>query len=162
MKEMDELLGKLLWAQLIVAGFPVGEKANIAAIKAGLGLHELYGRWLDQSLRILTERGYIIRDGETYSAAEAARTDARWREWEARKSVGLTDSVVAAQIDLVETTLRALPGVLSGAVRATDVMFPNGSLALLEGVYKNNPVADHFNEALAELVTGFVEERLKQ
>ena len=41
-------------------------------------------------------------------------------------------------------------------------MFPNGSLALVEGIYKNNPVADYFNEALAGMVAGFVEERLKQ
>ena len=62
----------------------------------------------------------------------------------------------------METTLRALPGILTGAIRATDVMFPNGSLALVEGVYKNNPVADYFNDALAGMVAGFVEERLKQ
>ncbi|WP_133476106.1 hypothetical protein, partial [Lactobacillus crispatus] len=74
----------------------------------------------------------------------------------------MTDPAVSTQVVLVETMLRALPSILRGAVRATDVMFPNGSLALVEGVYKDNPVADYFNEALAEKVARFVEERLKQ
>ena len=58
--------------------------------------------------------------------------------------------------------LRALPGVLTGAIRATDVLFPNGSLALVERIYQNNPVADYFNEALARAVADFVEARLEQ
>ena len=41
-------------------------------------------------------------------------------------------------------------------------MFPNGSLTLVEEIYKNNPVADYFNEAVAAMVADFVGERLKQ
>jgi acyl transferase domain-containing protein/acyl carrier protein/SAM-dependent methyltransferase len=163
-QEIDELAGKLLWTQLIAAGFPASGKANLTAIKAGLGLHSSYDRWLEASLRILVERGTIAADGETWSALEAIRPEAEasWEEWEAHKDAWLTDPVVAPRIGLVETTLRALPGILTGGTRATDVIFPNGSLALVEGVYKNNPVADYFNDALAGMVAGFVEERIKQ
>src|SRR6202043_892964 len=99
-----------------------------------------------------------------HSALErpASVAEASWEEWEARKGAWQADAAIAPHIALVETTLRALAGVLSGAVRATDVMFPNGSLALVEGIYKNNPVADYFNEALAGMVAGFIAERLKQ
>ena len=163
-REVDELIGKLLWTQLIAAGFPEGEMANIAAIKARLGLHDSYDRWLEESLDILTARGYLKRNSEDYSAVErlVLATEASWREWDLSKNAWLTDTAIAPQINLVEATLRALPGVLSGEVRATDVLFPSGSLALVEGIYRNNPVADYFNEALAGMVASFVEERLKQ
>ena len=46
--------------------------------------------------------------------------------------------------------------------RATEVVFPNGSLGLVEGIYKNHPIADYFNELVAEGVVSFVQERLRQ
>ena len=162
--EIEELAGRLLWTQLVAAGFPASERTSLSAIKAGLGLQASYDRWLNESLRILTTCGHLRQDGEWHAPADkaAAVIDASWRQWELRKETWLTDPAIAAWVILVETTLRALPGVLSGAVRATDVMFPNGSLALVEGIYKDNPVADYFNEALAGMVVGLVEERLKQ
>ena len=40
--------------------------------------------------------------------------------------------------------------------------FPNSSMELVEDIYKNNPVSDYFNEVLANTVTAYIEERLKQ
>ena len=161
---IDELAGKLLWTQLIAAGFPLSGQANFTAVKAGLGVLDSYDRWLDEGLGVLAQRGYVARDGEVYSAIEEMlpKADAAWREWEVRKQAWQTDPAIAARIGLLETTLRALPGVLTGAIRATDVLFPSGSLALVEGIYKNNPAADYFNDAVAGTVTGFIAERLKQ
>ena len=88
--------------------------------------------------------------------------DAIWREWEACKGAWQTDAGIMPYVNLVDTTLRALPGILGGTSRATDVMLPNGSLALIEGIYKNNPIADYFNDALAGMVAAFIEARLKQ
>jgi len=39
------------------------------------------------------------------------------------------------------------PVFSQGVVRATDVMFPNGSMALVERFYKDNPIGDSFNGA---------------
>ena len=62
-QEIDELAGKLLWTQLVAAGFPASGK--VTAIKAALGLHGSYDRWLDESLTVLITRGYLKQDGET-------------------------------------------------------------------------------------------------
>ena len=60
---------------------------------------------------------------------------------------------------LLETTLRALPEILSGTRPATDVIFPNSSMELVEDIYKHNEVADRFNAILAETVIDYVRAR---
>src|SRR5262249_28734485 len=57
-------------------------------------------------------------------------------------------------------TLRALPEIVSGRVPATQVLFPSSSLELIEPIYKNNPVADHFNAVLADAAIEFIAARL--
>src|SRR5499427_3305201 len=69
---------------------------------------------------------------------------------------------LVALVHLEEQCLRALPDVLSGRRRATDVLFPGGSMALVEGVYRNNVVADYFNDGIADLAVALVEARLAQ
>ena len=64
-----------------------------------------------------------------------------------------------ALIILLETTLRALPEILSGKQPATEVIFPNSSLALVEDIYKRNAVADRFNGILADTVIDYVRAR---
>lgn len=90
------------------------------------------------------------------------RADVLWQEWDEKKAPLLKDSSKQAMITLVETALRALPDILSGRVSATDVLFPDSSMELVEGIYKNNETADYFNEVLADTLAAFIEERLKE
>ena len=55
-----------------------------------------------------------------------------------------------------------MPEILTGKASATDILFPNSSMDLVEGVYKNNQVADYFNDVLADTLTAYLQERLKQ
>src|SRR5436305_13622534 len=71
------------------------------------------------------------------------------------QNVDLKDQVV-----LVEAMLRALPAILTGKRPATGVMFPNGSMQLVEGIYQKNAIADYFNDDLAQLVVTYLQERL--
>ena len=83
--------------------------------------------------------------------------DAAWDEWERRKPAWLDDPDRAAHVMLVDRTLRALPDILTGKCRATEVIFPESSMALVEGIYQNNPVADFFNEVLADAVIAYIQ-----
>ena len=60
---------------------------------------------------------------------------------------------------MVEACLRALPDILSGKQAPTDVMFPNSSMALVEGIYKNNVLADSFNGILADSIVAYLRAR---
>ena len=161
-QEMEDLLGRLLLAQLDASRFPP-TKATVAQIKAALGVQDFYQRWLEESLSALAARGCLQQDGACYSVIANAVPDATavWQEWHARKSKWLAVPAVAALSSLAERTLQSLPDILSGVVRATEVLFPNGSVALVEGIYKDNPISNYFNEAVADMAARFLEERLR-
>ncbi|ALO44350.1 non-ribosomal peptide synthetase [Pseudoalteromonas phenolica] len=52
--------------------------------------------------------------------------------------------------NLQDNCLANLPAILNGEIKATDALFPNASMALVEAVYQNNPVADYANSVLIE------------
>ncbi len=162
-RSIEALLGKLLFGQLNSLVSSDGGW-GIDAWKTSNGLNRPFDRWLQESLDILAALGYLKKDGETYSAVQEAVSapETIWREWDACKDAWRADAGVMPYVNLVDTTLRALPEILGGTLRVTDVMLPNGSLALVEAVYKNNPIADYFNDALAGMAVAFIEERLKQ
>ncbi len=63
----------------------------------------------------------------------------------------------AAHLRLLDVCLDRLPDVLSGAVPATDVLFPGGRADLVEGIYRGNPWADAANRSLADGLAAAVE-----
>ncbi|MCJ8269428.1 MAG: SDR family oxidoreductase, partial [Psychrosphaera sp.] len=52
--------------------------------------------------------------------------------------------------ELLDSCLEQLPLILSGKKPATDVIFPNGSMHLVEAVYQNNSLADYANQVQLE------------
>lgn len=80
----------------------------------------------------------------------APTLESAWRQWD---NAGSGSS---AQGALAEVALRALPDILSGAVQATSVLFPSGSLRLVEAVYAEDPIAARFNGSLAAAAAAFI------
>jgi acyl transferase domain-containing protein/acyl carrier protein/enoyl-CoA hydratase/carnithine racemase/NAD(P)-dependent dehydrogenase (short-subunit alcohol dehydrogenase family) len=99
-----------------------------------------FSRWLEAAKRLLAGHD------RASSLADA------WRNWQASQTDGGTPS----QIKLAETALRGLPDILTGRQPATSVLFPEGSMALVEAVYKDNRIANRFNRALAHAALSFV------
>lgn len=164
MNKMDELLLKLLWGQMQSLGCFTKKNQALSDLKRKSGLLDLYDMWLEETASVLARNDYLVYDSATSTVIDAApiSSTAVWQEWEQEKEVWLKNSDTKAQVKLVEATLRALPQILTGKVRATEVIFPNSSMELVEKVYKNNAVSDYFNEVLADTVVAFVEERLNQ
>ncbi|HXO70896.1 MAG TPA: phosphopantetheine-binding protein, partial [Bradyrhizobium sp.] len=157
-EQLDHALSRLLLLQLQATG-KLGETGTLVRdLETRLGLLPLYRRWLKESVRALIERGLLVKSGEVLTPADNVAK--AWSHWDAGKDQWL-GSHGRAMIRLAETAVRALPDILRGAVPATDVLFPNGSAALVEGIYKKNPTADFFNSLLAEAVVALVEERRK-
>ena len=107
------------------------------------------GRWLAAS-------GQYVRD----HACRVMPLDEAWSAWEAGKRSWLANPNLRAQVALLEACLRALPDILTGRRRATDVMFPDSSMALVEGVYKGHALADHANDVLGAALCAGIERRL--
>ncbi|MCP5002639.1 MAG: SDR family NAD(P)-dependent oxidoreductase, partial [Planctomycetes bacterium] len=124
---------------------------------------EFYKRWLKESENILRERHCSDLYKETERTGILANClDEIWGKWEQAKEKWLQNSDKKASITLVETCMRALPDILTGKQKATDVLFPNSSLKLVEGVYKGNRVADYFNEVLGNTLETAIQARLRE
>ncbi|HEY8360090.1 MAG TPA: beta-ketoacyl synthase N-terminal-like domain-containing protein, partial [Ramlibacter sp.] len=104
--------------------------------------------WLEASLALWTE------------GPAPPLTDA-WSRWEAAKATSLANPDLQAAVSLADACLRALPRVLRGELPATDVLFPGGSMQRVEGIYRGNAVADHFNARLADAAFGALAQRLQ-
>ncbi|HWU90309.1 MAG TPA: SDR family NAD(P)-dependent oxidoreductase [Kofleriaceae bacterium] len=154
MSDMQGLLGRLLLGQLQSLGLFAASSSSIAAWQQEVGMRPIYGRWMEESVRVLESLGLAI---ETRISV-----DELWAEWETRKARWLEDPSLRAQAKLVEVALRALPQVLTGKRLATDVLFPSSSMELVEGVYKHNVSADYFNNVLADSLEALLLERIAQ
>lgn len=117
-----------------------------------------YERWLRSSVRYLQQQG-VLADDLTLGRDLRALPDL-WQEWEAKRPVWASAPNLQAQVALLEACLKALPAVLTARRLATDVMFPNSSMQLVEGIYRGNAVADHFNEVLGGTLIACIERQL--
>lgn len=149
---MKQLLLDFLWSHLRTLGaFRVSGQTPEAA-RESAGLAPGYGAWFDECLRIFEGAGYIERrDGRILldEARQQRPVEQLWREWETEKPTWRQNSDLAATHLLVETTLRAFPDILTGRRPATEVVFPGGSLELVQNAYATNPASAFFNQVLA-------------
>ncbi|MCX2924136.1 SDR family NAD(P)-dependent oxidoreductase [Streptomyces sp. NEAU-W12] len=147
----EDLLGRLLLDQLRTAGLFAGDDGpSTDEAIAGLPVGDELRRWAAESVRQLRIRGHLQAEPATLRPGGADSGRDPWAEWAERSARWAADADLRAQVVLLDTTLRALPRILTGAVPATDVLFPRSSLELVEGIYKGNAVTDLFNGVLAD------------
>lgn len=164
-EEIETLLSRLLSSQLQSMGLFNTRNTNLHAARVATGILEAYTPWLQQSITLLAQRQKITRpDDSSISHLQITPEDSQnaWKNWESQKIHWLQDTNLSAQVRLVETMLRALPAILRGSQRATEIMFPHGTLELIEGIYQHNEVVDYFNEILIKCVISYVENQLPQ
>ncbi|MBN2441654.1 MAG: SDR family NAD(P)-dependent oxidoreductase [Spirochaetales bacterium] len=162
--EVDDFLSRLLWAQLQSIGLFTEKKIRIDDLKSTSQLHHLFDRWLDECIAVFARKKYLKSDGVTCSIIDPTPVDREglWKEWDTRKVVWLADLNKKAQVVLVEATLRAVPEIVTGKIKATDIMFPNSSMVLVEGVYKYNRIADYFSGVVADTLVTYIQDRIKK
>ncbi len=160
LQQWESMLGELLLAQLRAAGLLESTETDIARMKARLA--PLYGRWFDESLRVLSAQGLIDTShrSEARLFPHVRSGDAIWRDWARHKQRWLENPDFVAKVALVESTLKALPEIIGGRKLATDVMFRQSSMEGVTGIYKDNSGADLFNSAIADTVVAYLEERI--
>ncbi|MFD7715249.1 beta-ketoacyl synthase N-terminal-like domain-containing protein [Streptomyces sp. NPDC059814] len=150
---MKQLLLDFLWSHLCTLGAFRESGQTPQAARESAGLAPGYGGWFDECLRVFEGAGYIDRRDGRILLDDAVRyrpVEQLWREWETGKSAWQENPDLAATHLLVETTLRAFPDILSGRRPATEVIFPGGSLELVQNAYATNPASAFFNQVLAD------------
>ena len=162
--DMNRLLCRLLWSQLHAFEWFKGIEINIDELKTRHEISDLYGGWLGETFDILARNNFLEGNGPIYIKKDPTPIDIgmEWQEWQRQISPFREDPDTKAQIHLIEAMLRGLPEILAGKIPATDIMFPNSSMELVEGIYINNPVADYFNEILANAVCAYLKFRCEK
>jgi SAM-dependent methyltransferase/acyl carrier protein/NADP-dependent 3-hydroxy acid dehydrogenase YdfG len=130
-------------------------------IHAGIIISK-YERWMTETLAFFERSKMFDFDGECYTARQKEEFDleALWDRWEERKKIESLHFAKRKQLPLIEACLRTLPKILAGETSAVEVLFPGSSVALVEGIYRGNPVSDLFNEILAQTLIACLEKRL--
>ncbi|MGL6094427.1 MAG: L-histidine N(alpha)-methyltransferase, partial [Fimbriiglobus sp.] len=142
----------LLAAAFAEMGLAAAQSAfTTAGLRRRLGVVEKYHGLFDALLGELETHGVISRidgifRGIPYPTPSGDRAGllARFPDF-------------APLVEFLEACVRSYPRTLTGKIAATEVLFPGGSMRLVEGVYRQNALADHFNRLLAERVRAAVE-----
>ncbi len=141
---MERALSRLGWAP--VAGEIVIEDELISR----LGIVSRYRRLLGQMLAVLAEQGRLRRHGQGWQVVQPLNEAGDQRRRVAALRARATYEV--PELDLIERCGEQLAEVLRGAADPVQLLFPDGSLALTEPLYRDTPFARVANGMVAELV----------
>lgn len=108
----------------------------------------------DAVIHLLGDAGVLRRAGEALHWLSRPTTDPALAA--AVRGLG---SGAAAAADLLDHCVAALPGVLRGEVPATEILFPRGSMARVEPIYRDQPGLNAANRILAEVVAALAAAR---
>lgn len=163
MSAFDEEMAQLLFVQLSEAGLFNQNTTSINEIKSKI--NPLYGQWIEESLRVLVKHQYLqwTSDHQLDVSTIKSRVSSTkaWQDWTHKTKPLLNNPDIQSHIILAETMLFALSEVIVGSTSATEIMFPESSLRLVEGVYRDNRVADYFNQVLCESLVISVRKHLE-
>ncbi|MFD7275463.1 SDR family NAD(P)-dependent oxidoreductase [Streptomyces sp. NPDC059862] len=116
---------------------------TVEQLSARLGVRPDMQRLFDALLVMLETDGRIRRTGDRIEPAPGASRPGRDPETAA-------DPETAPHRRLLRRCADAVPDVLAGRRRATEVLFPGGSAELVEQVYRGQSSADFYHGMLAE------------
>ncbi|WP_308159058.1 SDR family NAD(P)-dependent oxidoreductase [Amycolatopsis magusensis] len=152
---LDRIMLDWLWTLFRAQGVFTGEaeRWTAASLAARIGVQDKQQRLFAELLRVLTVGGYLTESGGELRVA--GRPVAGDPERELAELCAETPALNRFDVLLVPC-MQNLFGVLRGEVRATDVMFPGGSTALVEGAYRGSPVVDRANHLVTSAVRGRV------
>ncbi|PWS46418.1 non-ribosomal peptide synthetase, partial [Streptomyces sp. ZEA17I] len=154
---LDSLSRPLVLAQLVAAGL---FDAPVRRDLLGQRISPSLAPWLDHTVTVLLSHGELVREGDLVVPGKSAPgVEQAWHNWRTWKDARAHDPELAARTGLTERMIEALPAILSGRTKATAAMFPGGSFALVEPVYRGNATADYFNDVTAAAVAAEVEAR---
>ncbi|RQO64156.1 hypothetical protein DBR43_33135, partial [Pedobacter sp. KBW06] len=129
----------------------------ITELSAALGISGKYERLLQSMLNALGTSGHIEIEKNRIVIPEAIKEELPG--FDLSGAIGNLSKVHSGHrvhLELLSRCLSSLKKILTGELRATDVIFPEGSLAYVEGIYKGNYRADYFNELLTAEVAASI------
>ncbi|PHG78289.1 SDR family NAD(P)-dependent oxidoreductase [Bacillus wiedmannii] len=133
-------------------------------LKQELGIIPSYNRLYEALLNILVEADFITVIDQNISTTKRLEIPEIKEiindiQGEKSKLVGKHPEL-EAHVNLMYVCVVAYPAVLTGKKKYTEVMFPKGSISLVEKIYKGNHSADYNNLIVGEIIQSYVEQRV--
>jgi acyl transferase domain-containing protein/acyl carrier protein/ubiquinone/menaquinone biosynthesis C-methylase UbiE len=130
-----------------------------------------YHLLFDALLDILVRAELIeTRDNQRFSSrnpaerqfTEAFDSTGKSREKKMTEIINNNSPHLTPFIKLLFPCVTALPGILTGRVNHMEVMFPKGSMELVENIYRGNTISDFYNKQVAAALKIYIRERLEK
>ena len=113
------------------------------------GVQERHGRLVDRMLDIAAEDGWLVREGAAYRVTgQPLPTDPE----PLGDALARAHPDALAELQLTQRCARELAAVLQGRTDPLALLFPGGSLADTERLYRDSPPAQAYNGLVARLV----------
>src|SRR5260370_10756142 len=113
-KEMERLMGQLLFVQLRGLGLFDEGQGPTTTWKQQVKIHSLYDRWLDESVRVLTREGFVAGAGVRYMLKDrsGANQGAPGPEGNRNKGEGVNNANLRPHGKPLDATLRTLHWII--------------------------------------------------
>jgi polyketide synthase PksN len=133
-------------------------------LRARLGILPEYFRLYDALLEALAAGGLVRIEADAIVATrlmEVEEVERNLADPQGAKQALVTAHPMSGPVaTLLLACTDAMPDVLTGARNPLEVIFPSGSMDLVAGIYKDNPIADYYNDLVARIARRQVEDRL--
>ena len=140
-----------------------GERYEKDQLREHLRIAPEYHRLYEALLDILARAGFVELEGQAIVTSQQLGDGELQRELEGLEEKGgellSIYPEMEAYVKVVWTCLSNYPAILRGEIAATDVLFPGGSMELVEGLYKGDIVQDHFNSLAVQSIRSYVQAR---
>jgi polyketide synthase PksM len=154
----EDICFKGLLQILLAIGIEKYQGEELGSLRKRLNILNKYDRLFQELIRALIATEYLYLEKKKFVIPKRIK--------DALNTFDLTKALDSYELNypdyhahsrLINICLNFFESILKGTVKATDIIFPQGSLELVSGIYKGNQQADYFNEILCKLVVKSVE-----
>lgn len=141
-----------------------GESYSITELEKRLDINPEYLRMFHALLMIM-ESGNFIEIKEKTVGVNSKVEQTEIREYisniqEIKDELMANRPDIDAHINLIWVCVNSYDKVLSGKENYLSVMFPKGSMKLVEKIYRGNEITDYFNQLVARIAKSYLKYRL--
>jgi acyl transferase domain-containing protein/acyl carrier protein/SAM-dependent methyltransferase len=138
-----------------------GEQYGRLQLREHLGIVPHYHRLYEALLDILIRGGFIRAKAHDVIVSQVLEKGQFQSELESlddkRNHLITSFPSLEPYLNLLSVCLKAYPELLTGQRSYVEVMFPRGSMDLVENIYKGNRVTDYYNNLVAQIVETYVQ-----
>ncbi len=135
------------------------ESYNTSDLQKQLNIIPSYQQLYEVLLDILTDAGFVRREEENIFTESSLSLNIDSLP-EKINSFKEKFPEIAAYAELLQACSDHYPEILRGETPAVEIMFPDSSQKLVEGIYRGNPSSDYFNQSVALSVKAYIQARM--